>query len=118
MSGYRRAAQRLEGRGTSAGKMDAPTGVRTGSRRVPPIQAATRSMLSAYRRADDAALRVNQYRVTWSRIWSGARPVVRSLQASSFSPIQAHSPTGESTRAYPTVCGAVRCISEYAEDDR
>jgi len=61
-----RSAQRREGRGTSAGNTLQPVGTAI----VPAVaevnQADTSSMLSQYRRAEDAAVRVNQYRLRLS----------------------------------------------------
>ena len=63
-------------------------------------QSVTWAMLSQYRRADDAPVPVSQYRVMLSRTWSAVRTSPRSpewsVQAHSFSAIQAHSPAGES----------------------
>ncbi len=96
-SSRRRSAQRREGRGTSAGRIEAPTGTRTGVRRSPLIHAETCSMPSAYSRAEDAAVPVNQYTLTWSRTcsnvdpdgsgpgWSSGRGPRGSVQVSSFS---------------------------------
>jgi hypothetical protein len=82
-----------------------------------PVTGRSRSVRSdsAYMRADEVALQVSQYVDTTSRSASSSNsdepsgPV--SDHASSFSPIQARRPTGESSRAYPSVCGRVIWMS-------
>jgi hypothetical protein len=63
-------------------------------------QPVTWAMLSQYRRAADAPVAVSQYRVMLSSTWSAVRTWLRSpgwsVQAHSFSTIQAHRPAGES----------------------
>ena len=60
----------------------------------------TWAMLSQYSRAEDAPVPVSQYKVMLSSTWSAVRAWLRSpgwsVQAHSFSTIQAHSPAGES----------------------
>src|SRR5579863_5345420 len=96
----RRSAWRREGRGTSLGKMLHPAGTVTVSLAAVVNHSVTWAMLSQYSRADDAPVPVSQYRVTLSSTWSAVSTWLRSpgwsVQAHSFSVIQAHSPVGES----------------------
>jgi hypothetical protein len=107
IDGNRGSAHRRKGLGISCGKTVHPVG--TVMRSPPGLvnQAITSAMLSQYNRADEAAVRVSQYNVMLSSTWSGLRTSQRapwwSDQAHTFSRIQAQSPTGDSTREYPSV---------------
>jgi len=78
----------------------------------PSSQRVTSRRLSQYGRAEDAAARRSQESISVLRIRFSAIGVRGSVQESSFSPVHAARPAGESVSAYPTVCGRVRCRVE------
>src|SRR3954470_7127314 len=117
MSVYRREAHRRDGRGISFGKIEQPVGTSTVSSVASENHRCTFRMLSQYNRADDAAVPVSQYSVTSSSSSSrvNGKP---SDHAWNFSTSQPHSPAGESSNPYPTVCGRVDCSTEYPSSQR
>src|ERR1700722_20284750 len=96
----RGSAWRGGGRGASLGKTLHAAGTVTASLAAVVNHSVTWAMLCQYSRAEDAPVPVSQYRVMLSSTWLTVSTWLRapgwSVQAQSFSVIQAHSPAGES----------------------
>ena len=116
MSVKRSSAHRRDGRCSSRGNTEQPTGTSTVASTDPAIHSFTCRMLSQYSRAAEAPVPGSQYsiRLSSSSSWlstASSRPSW-SVQDQNFSTIQAARKAGESTSPYPTVCGRVACSRE------
>ena len=116
MSVKRFSAHRRDGRCSSRGNTEQPTGTETGSVPVPEIHSFTCRMLSQYSRAAEAPVPGSQYSIrlssSSSRLSTASSEPSWSVQDQNFSTTQAARKAGESTSPYPTVCGRVACSRE------
>ena len=116
MSVKRFSAHRRDGRCSSRGNTEHPTGTSTVASGDPVIHSFTCRMLSQYSRAAEAPVPGSQYSIRLSsrssRLSTASREPSWSVQDQNFSTIQAARKAGESTSPYPTVCGRVACSRE------
>ena len=116
MSVKRFSAHRRDGRCSSRGNTEQPTGTSTVASAGPAIHSFTCRMLSQYSRAAEAPVPGSQYSIRLSsrssRVSTASRGPEWSVQDQNFSTIQAARKAGESTSPYPTVCGRVACSRE------